>query len=254
MSFFTIVPVAPLRAEPSHRSEMISQLLFGELADLLDEMKDFIKVKCRYDGYEGWCQRSQLIDYAESEYLGKPGFISAWTDEVLINGNSCIIPHAAIAEQRETPEYNIGSYRIMHLSDTIHIPQAADNKPALIQAFAQRYLGVAYLWGGKSVFGADCSGFVQQVFKMIGTWLPRDSSQQALSGETVNFLQEAKMGDLAFFDNEEGSIVHVGIMLNNHEIIHASGNVHVDNIDHAGIINSITGLRTHQLRIIRRIL
>lgn len=252
MSLFTIVPVAPLRSEPSHRSEMVSQLLFGELCDLLETVKDFVKVKCRYDIYEGWCQRSQLADYGSDNYLGKTGFISAWTDEVLINGESCIIPFGSVAEQRPAPEFEVGSYNLAHLSGNIDLPQPADDKAVLLKAFAGRYLGVAYLWGGKSVFGTDCSGFVQQVFKMIDVWLPRDSADQAAMGETVSFLQEARLGDLAFFDNEEGQIIHVGIMLNNELIIHSSGNVHTDRLDNAGIVHQITGQRTHRLRILKR--
>jgi gamma-D-glutamyl-L-lysine dipeptidyl-peptidase len=252
MSLFTIVPVAPLRAEASHKSEMVSQLLFGELCDLLESTKDFLKVKARYDGYEGWCQRSQLVDYGADSYLGETGFVSAWTDEVLINGISCIIPHAAITEQRQAPAFTIGPNTLMHLSENIQYPSASDDKAALVKAYANRYLGVAYLWGGKSVFGTDCSGFVQQVFKMVDIWLPRDSADQANLGETVNFIQEGKLGDLAFFDNEEGRIVHVGILLSNHEIIHASGNVHIDVIDNEGIVSKLNGLRTHHLRIIKR--
>ncbi|MES2649487.1 MAG: C40 family peptidase [Bacteroidota bacterium] len=252
MSLFTIVPVAPLRAESTHRSEMVSQLLFGELCDLLESTKEFLRVKAHYDGYEGWCQRSQLVDYGSDSYLGETGFVSAWTDEVLIDGNSCIIPHASIAERRQAAAFTIGQNTLMHLSESIHYPSASDDKAALVKAYANRYLGVAYIWGGKSVFGTDCSGFVQQVFKMVDTWLPRDSGEQANLGETVNFIQEARLGDLAFFDNAEGRIVHVGMMLNNQEIIHASGNVHVDDIDNEGIVNKVTGLRTHQLRIIKR--
>lgn len=254
MAFITIVPVAPLRAEASHRSEMISQLLFGELCDVMESTKDFYKVKCRFDNYEGWCQRSQLIDYEKEDYDGTVGFIGEWSGEVLINDMSCIIPHASVAEQQQTAQLKIGPYKLMHLSASVHAPDINDDKPALIKAFAERYLGVGYLWGGKSVFGVDCSGFVQQVFKMVGIWLPRDSWQQAELGEPINFLQEAKAGDLAFFDNEDGRIVHVGIMLNDHEIIHASGNVHIDPIDTAGIIHQVTGLRTHKLRIIKRLL
>lgn len=252
MAFITIVPVAPVRAAPAHSSEMTTQLLFGELCDVLETGKEFVKIRCRYDGYEGWCHRMQLVDYEGEQYRGAHGFIGEWTSEVLINGNSCLVPHAAVAEIGKTPELNVGPFTFMHLSHSIIFPDSSDNKYSLVEAYAQRYLGVSYLWGGKSVFGTDCSGFVQQVFKMVGIWLPRDAWQQAEMGEAINFLQEAKCGDLAFFDNEEGNIIHVGIMLNDKEIIHASGYVHIDLIDNAGIINQVTGARTHQLRIVKR--
>jgi cell wall-associated NlpC family hydrolase len=195
------VAVAALRKEPSHRSEMISQLLLNEIAEVLETEKQFTKVKCLYDDYEGWCANNQLAETNNSfEQINKQD------------------------------EFN---------SDTI-------------TNLAKSYLNVPYLWGGKSKCGIDCSGFSQQVIKAFGIKLPRDSYQQAEIGEVVGFLQEAQAGDLAFFDNEEGRITHVGIMLNHHEIIHASGKVRIDKIDHQGIINSETGIRTHKLRIIKR--
>lgn len=123
--------------------------------------------------------------------------------------------------------------------------------PAIREA-AMEYLEVPYLWGGRSRCGIDCSGFSQQVFRKFGIALPRDAWQQAEKGEGVGFLQEVQCGDLAFFDNEEGRITHVGIMLSPEEIIHASGKVRIDRIDHQGIVNTETGHRTHRLRIIRR--
>jgi cell wall-associated NlpC family hydrolase len=76
-------------------------------------------------------------------------------------------------------------------------------------------------------------------------------------GEILDFIQMAECGDLAFFENSEGEIKHVGVMLNSHEIIHASesnGRVMIDSIDQEGIINKITSKRTHHLRVIKRLL
>jgi cell wall-associated NlpC family hydrolase len=123
-----------------------------------------------------------------------------------------------------------------------------------LEIVAKQFLGTAYLWGGRTVFGIDCSGFVQMVFKLFNINLPRDAYQQAEVGEDVGFLAEAKTGDLAFFDNEQGKITHVGILLSPQSIIHASAIVRIDPIDQAGIVSSSSGLRTHQLRTIRRII
>lgn len=195
------VAVAPLRKEAAHRSEMTSQLLLNEVAEVMETAKDFTKVKCLYDGYEGWIANNQykITDKANED-----------------------------------------------------ITQAKELTAENIRGVAMQYLDVPYIWGGKSKCGIDCSGFAQQVYKTFGIKLPRDSYQQAELGEMVGFLMEVQTGDLAFFDNEEGRITHVGIMLSHDEIIHASGKVRIDKIDNQGIINAETGARTHRLRIIKR--
>ncbi|HVZ24594.1 MAG TPA: C40 family peptidase, partial [Sediminibacterium sp.] len=122
----------------------------------------------------------------------------------------------------------------------------------LERAFA--WLNTAYLWGGRSLFGVDCSGFVQQLFRFFEYPLPRDAWQQAEQGSPIGFLEESICGDLAFFDNAEGRIVHVGMLLKPDTIIHASGKVRIDHIDHLGILHAQTGERTHTLRLIKRFL
>ena len=125
---------------------------------------------------------------------------------------------------------------------------------ATILKIANMYLNAPYLWGGKSLLGIDCSGLVQVVFSICGLQLPRDASQQVEKGDFVNFLGEAQQGDLAFFDNEAGSIIHVGILLDATQIIHASGWVKIESIDSNGIISSQTGEYTHKLRVIKRLI
>jgi len=125
---------------------------------------------------------------------------------------------------------------------------------SMLKQVALSFINTAYQWGGRTVFGVDCSGYTQMVYRFCGVSLLRDASQQATQGQVVDFLQEVQMGDLAFFDNEEGKITHVGIMLDSSTIIHASGKVRIDTIDQAGIISNDTKERTHKLRIIRRML
>ncbi|NOR88170.1 MAG: hydrolase Nlp/P60, partial [Bacteroidales bacterium] len=127
------------------------------------------------------------------------------------------------------------------------------NRDGIVE-MTELFINAPYLWGGKTPFGVDCSGLTQSVYKMAGIQLKRDASQQATQGEVLNFLEEALPGDLAFFDNEEGHITHVGIILADNEIIHASGKVRIDKIDHQGIYNIELGKYTHQLRLIKRML
>ena len=243
------VAVAPLRNENAHRSEMVSQLLLGEFAELLDISGDFVKIRCLYDGYEGWCQKAQLQE--TDQYLSTSVFVVKSIGKASINGLDCRIsagtPVYATDRMVQLGLYNV-LYPSMHNADAM----LQEFNPVNIRHLASLYLNTPYLWGGKSVFGIDCSGFSQQIFKMLGIYLPRDAYQQATSGEVIGFLEEVQCGDLAFFDNEEGKITHVGIMLDQSSIIHASGKVRIDRIDHSGIINAETGKRTHKLRLLKR--
>jgi gamma-D-glutamyl-L-lysine dipeptidyl-peptidase len=247
------VPVAPLRAEPAHKSEMISQLLLAEAALILEEAKDFIKLQSVHDGYEGWCQRSQLavIDTWTKDTRSQT-YTSDWINAITINNIPARVPMGipvvdGLNRQQLSAVLQI-DYQQASTWDAAGVKPGAD----AIRERAMLFLNTPYLWGGRSVFGIDCSGFTQMVYRFFNIPLLRDAYLQATQGEVVGFLQEARCGDLAFFDNAEGRITHVGILLNDHEIIHASGNVRIDKIDSAGILNVDTGSRTHSLRIIKR--
>lgn len=245
------VPVAPLRAEPAHKSEMVSQLLLAEAALILEESKVFIKLQCLYDGYEGWCQRSQLaITDTWDNNPPSTAFTAGFINSITINDIPAQVPMGIPVLTEANAKGLNGILRI----DYGKAATLSTSKPeaAAIRKLAEQALNTPYLWGGRSVFGIDCSGFTQLIFRFFNISLLRDAYLQAGQGEVVGFLQEARCGDLAFFDNAEGRITHVGILLNDQEIIHSAGNVRIDKIDNAGIVNVDTGLRTHQLRIIKR--
>lgn len=246
------VPAAPLRKEAAHRSEMVSQLLFGETAEILAKSGLFTQLRCRYDGYEGWCQTSQLCAIGSNEVEKQQPLISGdWDSLIEYQQHPMHIPIGSSLglwlgdDKPTTPE----SVKMM---GTVWDPANMVFSPEAIQERAFQYLNAPYLWGGRSVYGIDCSGFAQQVYRFFHLPLPRDAWQQAGKGEVVGFLQEAVCGDLAFFDNEEGWITHVGILLGTDTLIHASGQVRVDRIDTQGILNTETGERMHRLRIIKR--
>ncbi|MBO9631596.1 MAG: C40 family peptidase [Chitinophagaceae bacterium] len=247
------VPVSPLRATDSHRSEMVSQLLLGECGLVMEESKDFIRVKTLYDDYEGWCQRSQVELLADlpGDQQSKV-LVGDFTDRVLINGGEAHVPMGAAVIAPAGEELQLGNYKIRYQLASPWHSGAAQVSADTITARAMRYLNTPYLWGGRSVFGIDCSGLTQSVFRFFNYKLLRDAYLQATQGEPIGFLQEAKCGDLAFFDNDEGRITHVGIMLDTQQVIHASGKVRIDKIDNAGIIQTETGMRTHKLRMVRR--
>jgi len=247
------VPVSPLRKDPSHQSEMVSQLLFGECCTILEYGTDkWIKVKCRYDDYEGWSQLSHFVEIGEDNYRQTNAELTNdWANEVEYNGQHMFVPlgstltslnHGAAFWQK-TP---------VKFAGKVWKPGIEKLTCKTIKQVAYKFLNTSYLWGGKSVFGIDCSGFSQTVYKFLDVKLPRDAWQQAEKGDTVSTLKETVCGDLAFFDNEEGRITHVGIILSPQEIIHSSGKVRLDKIDNEGIFNLETKQRTHKLRIIKR--
>jgi len=247
------VPVAPLRAEPAHKSEMISQLLLAEAGQVLEETKDFVKLQCIHDGYEGWCQRSQLV-FTDEWTVGTQSntYTTGWMNTLSINEVMANVPMGTPVIDTTNAQRIAAVLRINYQLVKTWDASTAVPDPKLIHQRATQFLSTPYLWGGRSVFGVDCSGFTQMVFRFFNIPLLRDAYLQATQGEAIGFLQEARCGDLAFFDNAEGRITHVGILLNAHEIIHSSGHVRIDKIDNAGILNTDTGARTHQLRIIKR--
>jgi hypothetical protein len=242
-----------MRADASHRSEMVSQQLFGEKSIIVEKIEDnWVKIKLKYDGYMGWVQQSHLSEIDEEHYLKvDKDLTSDWVNEVDYNGHIMMVPMGSSLSAFSNGKA-FWRKSTVYFGGKVWNPDEIKINPKLVKQVAFKFLNTSYLWGGKSVFGIDCSGYAQMVYKFLNKQLPRDAWQQAEEGEVVNFLQEAQTGDLAFFDNEEGRITHVGILLNEHEIIHSSGKVRIDKIDTQGIMNLETKLRTHKLRIIKR--
>jgi gamma-D-glutamyl-L-lysine dipeptidyl-peptidase len=251
-----LLSVAPMRKEPSHRSEMVSQLLFGEYVEMGEEKDDFIHVRCVYDDYEGWVQMTQLTPVSTEQIFSTNEYIGLFGGEVSVDGRCRLMPFATPvyhAEKAGEP-LRFGHHQVLYRSlerarwNSKEKELTKENLAPVVDLF----LDTPYLWGGKSVYGIDCSGFVQQVFKLFGVKLLRDAYLQATQGHVVESIEEARLGDLAFFRNEAGKIVHVGIVLDDKTIVHASGNVRVDGLDKEGIVHSETKKQTHRLHSIKR--
>lgn len=244
-----------MRAQPAHKSEMVSQLLFGETYKITDSSKDWLQILTSFDGYSGWIDKNQHHKITEAEYK-QFDFDKCGVSLEMVSPVTSPTTSIPIVCGSNLPGYDGINFKIQK-EKYIYNGQAFQHDQArpfdLLEKIAYRFLNAPYLWGGRSPLGIDCSGFVQIVFKTLDIKLKRDAYLQAEYGQVVNFVQEAKAGDLAFFHNTEGKIIHVGIVLKEQQIIHASGKVRIDTLDHFGIFNAEMNKYSHHLKIIKRL-
>jgi gamma-D-glutamyl-L-lysine dipeptidyl-peptidase len=245
----------PVRAEASHKAELVTQLLFGEHYEIVAEGKDagWLKIRMYFDQYEGWIDAKQhhSISKEHFDYINQADFKISTdiTTSILYNKNPLIIVMGSVIPISVSELFRMEEQFAFN-GESKSLGQKRDTE--FIKITAKKYLNTPYQWGGKTPFGIDCSGFVQMVFKLAGYKLLRDAAQQAKQGRAVE-LAEAHPGDLAFFKNKTGRIVHVGILLAADKIIHASGKVRVDGFNETGIVNTETKANTHTLAFIRRV-
>jgi gamma-D-glutamyl-L-lysine dipeptidyl-peptidase len=246
------VPAAPVRRKARHQRELVSQLLFGETVKVLKTKGDlWVKVRSLHDDYEGWMTNTLLQEINEEDAKsGCENVTTGMLNTIQIGDRKMNIPFGS-----SLPGFagRKGKFNKLEYSFSGNFINRKEMQPDAdnVQLLTAQWLNAPYMWGGRTIFGVDCSGFVQVNYKMMGIDLSRDAWQQAQQGKTVKKLREAVCGDLAFFDDKE-EIVHVGILLDPEQIIHASGRVRIDTIDKKGIINTDTGKRTHLLRSIKR--
>jgi gamma-D-glutamyl-L-lysine dipeptidyl-peptidase len=248
--------LAPVRAEASDKSEMVTQLLFGEHFEIIGKKNQWRKIRIAYDDYTGWVDEKQFISVPEEVYSrlsGQPLFSTLDLVQIVLSNNTM----TPLVMGSNLPFFDgshcyLGDEKLNYDGHVKELSPDHINKNSIVET-AFTYLNSPYLWGGRSPFGIDCSGLTQMVYKLNGIRLKRDASQQAEQGYTLNFLEEAEPGDLVFFDNPEGKIIHVGILIPQGQILHASGKVRIDRLDHHGIFNEATKKYTHKLRLIKRL-
>jgi len=240
--------IVPLRIEPSDSTELVSQVLYGEIFKILERRKSWSRIRLAFDKYEGWIDNKQYLEINEDDYKSiksqKHKLSLDLIEYVQDKDNKLYtIPIGSSLNGLEVLNHNFDG-------NAIHSKEPKSN--LLTTAFT--YLNAPYLWGGKTPFGIDCSGFTQMVYKLNGYQLLRDASQQATQGQALSFIEESEPGDLAFFDNQDGQIIHVGIIMEDNYIIHAHGQVRIDRLDHSGIYNADRQIHTHKLRVIKKVI
>lgn len=234
------ISVLAMRKEPSHRSEMVSQIIFGDSVALHDQRKDWALISTQHDGYLAWIEAKHFEQF------------DVETDrEVIVC--STLIQGKVLNKSLHIP---FGSYSnilpFFDSEDYIKLDTRIDINHLFI-LFEKVMMDVPYLWGGRTVFGVDCSGLSQLFYRFLGIDLLRDASLQISQGVEIDF-EERRIGDLIFFQNDQNKISHVGILRNKQTILHSSGEVRIDQLDAKGIFRSDMNIHTHRLHSIKRIL
>lgn len=242
--------IVPVRKDPSDRAEMVTQWLFGETAEVLERQEKWSRLRFDHDGYEGWVDNKQCLVCTSPN--AEPDLrVIDQTSIVDLGDRQVLLPYGAVLPFFQHDSILWQGRRVP--VNCVTNASITGDRSELIATFMHPLLGAPYLWGGRTPSGVDCSGLVQAIFMLMGIYLPRDAYQQAEDGDPVEFVELAEPGDLAFFDNEEGRIVHVGIVLPEQRILHASGRVRIDALDQQGIFNTEEKRYSHRLRLLKRI-
>jgi hypothetical protein len=241
--------VTPLRSSPSDESEIETQLLFGDFVTVLEKGAPWIKIKNQSDGYEGW------MDFKQLTYIDETTFTKgiSITHQVLKQGTLALDgPNGELTIMFGSSLPFLKNGQITLGEETYIVKSTFHESNKSTVDYFKMYLNTPYLWGGKSIFGIDCSGIVQNCFKAVGIELPRDASKQVFIGEDIKW-QDREIGDLVYFISSNGKVTHVGLLVELDQIIHAHGRVRQDKIDEKGIWNNDLEWYSHLFHSIKRV-
>lgn len=246
----------PIRARPSNRGQMVSQLLFGETFEVLEEEERWVKIQCTWDKSKGWINNQQFQEITEERLeriQQQPAYSLEITQPALSRDYYLPLLMGSTLPNYDGINFRLNDTRYTYSGQAV-LPHLLTPSADLAIRIARKYLYAPELPGGRSPFGIDASGFAQMIFKLMNIKIARTPARQALRGKVVHFVSEARPGDLAFFENERNKVHHVGMIMPDLEIIHVAGQVRIDRLDHYGIFNTVSKRYTHKLRVVKRIL
>ena len=260
-------PVTPVREEPSHAAEQATQLLFGEVCEVMDRRSSWTKIRSTMDGQVGWVVSKMMtpISHEEVERYQQADAMGVVATPMAVATDTRTGEQMMLTIGTRLPYYKKGTFEVLGKRYKINPRCVYEVKGDRLEVkgedvvrVAQSLLNVPYLWGGKNMMGYDCSGFTQTVYSVFGINLLRNAREQVTQGQVVSSLAEAQPGDLVFFDHsdrnpEATKITHVGMLISPTEVIHCAGYVHVDKIDEMGI-RLANGKLSHHLVQIKRYL
>ncbi len=246
-----------LRSRTSHRSELLSQILFGELVEIQElKGKKWVKVRCLIDNTIGWVESAQLtaITHEECEgYNQDFSFVLDSFHSIIADDHHLKIPLGSRLPAFDGLKFDFNKTEYRCSGQVVNAANLKSDRKSLIR-IAKRYLNVPHFYGGRTPLGIDSAGLIQMLFLLIGKSMPRFATAQINQGETIDFAERSLPCDIAFFENRFGNISHVGLVLNHNEIIHVDGKVKIDLYDHFGIFDVKKARYTHKLRLIKRLL
>ncbi|NJC24623.1 C40 family peptidase [Neolewinella antarctica] len=247
---------AAIRARPRVDGELVSQILFGEPVIVLQDGKQFCRVRCGDDDFEGFVRADQLLSVDERTYLAQvddPAFNLDLFSVIMSERAGIPITFGARLTGFDGLRLNHGGTPFNYTGQAA-LGQDLRTDAELLVRLARKWLFVPGQRRGRTPTGVDATSLVQLVCRVIGLRLPRTAPAMAKEGRSVDFMEQAQLADLAFFDNRKGEIDHVGILFPDSTILHVHDRVRIDAVDHFGIFNYESGRYTHRLRILKRLL
>jgi len=194
------IGLIPVRSEPDDRSEMVTQILFGEMFKIVEENPKWAKIVLDLDGYQGWIDKNQFLALDNDQYNHLTSlpvcFSSEPSGSITLKNDQKTMPLVigSILRGVDTNNISFGDEEFIYTGRVVQAKQEPSREKILHNSMF--YINSSYLWGGKSTYGIDCSGLTQMVYRLSGLHLLRDASQQATQGESISFISEALAGDL----------------------------------------------------------